>query len=492
MEYMNKLSKNKCGYTWPEDYEIGHRPRHQSCCWRDTIEGSEYCVWHADPANISKSVKQLQKARIPPEVREQFSQDIELLDGAQLSDIKLGDEISFGGVSLRNSDLSGAYLKGSDLSNVNLMRANLSNANLDNVDLSNAYLYQATFSSASLHKADLTDAHLNDTDFSNAYLPEVDFSGTDSSNADFSGAELADADFSDASLTGADFSDSNLMNADLPDADLRGANLCDATFWGVDFSHSDLRDANLSDANLRDADLIDTDLEHTVFIRTNLFGADLTNAKPHGATFTDVQINDDTIFRSVEDRKEGRQWWQKGPFFPPLRCGYDPSISDEADNTDTDQLGKAADTYQTFEKLSRENARPSLQSEMFVLRQDMQRKRHWHNNKYIDWGFARVSRTIFKHGESLARIFSSAVLIVAVYGLFYANFDLIIDADGDFVSDPVDALYFSTLTFTTLGLGDFQPLPASETARMLVTSQAALGAILIAIFVFVLGRRAAR
>ena len=55
-----------------------------------------------------------------------------------------------------------------------------------------------------------------------------------------------------------------------------------------------------------------------------------------------------------------------------------------------------------------------------------------------------------------------------------------------------DALYFSTLTFTTLGLGDFQPAPAAQLGRALVLLEAVMGAVLIATFVFVLGRRAAR
>jgi hypothetical protein len=74
--------------------------------------------------------------------------------------------------------------------------------------------------------------------------------------------------------------------------------------------------------------------------------------------------------------------------------------------------------------------------------------------------------------------------------------DLILEnpdaADSEFINDPFDAIYFSTLTFTTLGLGDFQPAAGSELGRGLVLVEATIGAILIATFVFVLGRRAAR
>ncbi|KTG24796.1 hypothetical protein AUR66_16555 [Haloferax profundi] len=160
---------------------------------------------------------------------------------------------------------------------------------------------------------------------------------------------------------------------------------------------------------------------------------------------------------------------------------------------ENDLLEKAAATYQSFEILARENAKPSLQSEMFVLRQDMQRKRYGVKGEYDKWAFAWISRSMFKYGESLGRIIAWGTLLVCVYAFFYLQFDLVIEGSGgEFINRPIDALYFSTLTFTTLGFGDFQPSPVSEVARLLVTSQAALGAILIAIFVFVLGRRAAR
>jgi voltage-gated potassium channel Kch len=53
-----------------------------------------------------------------------------------------------------------------------------------------------------------------------------------------------------------------------------------------------------------------------------------------------------------------------------------------------------------------------------------------------------------------------------------------------------DALYFSTMTFTTLGYGDFQP--ATTAGKLLAISETSAGVVLLALLVFVFGRRATR
>ncbi|MDH5406821.1 MAG: potassium channel family protein [Candidatus Aminicenantes bacterium] len=52
----------------------------------------------------------------------------------------------------------------------------------------------------------------------------------------------------------------------------------------------------------------------------------------------------------------------------------------------------------------------------------------------------------------------------------------------------MDYLYFSIVTFTTLGYGDIRPLPAPW-ARMVASGEAFIGAFMIALFVWTLARR---
>jgi hypothetical protein len=68
------------------------------------------------------------------------------------------------------------------------------------------------------------------------------------------------------------------------------------------------------------------------------------------------------------------------------------------------------------------------------------------------------------------------------YGIYYV--------DGTLVKDPMSCLYFSIVTWTTLGYGDFRP---SMELRLFAASEAFLGylfmAVLIAAFLHVLSHR---
>lgn len=53
-----------------------------------------------------------------------------------------------------------------------------------------------------------------------------------------------------------------------------------------------------------------------------------------------------------------------------------------------------------------------------------------------------------------------------------------------------ESIYYSTLTFTALEFGDFRPM--GGIGQLLTILETATGALLLALLVFVLGRRAAR
>lgn len=202
---------------------------------------------------------------------------------------------------------------------------------------------------------------------------------------------------------------------------------------------------------------------------------------------------------------------------------HSPEDDSKKPNLETivDQMQTAAGAYQTLESIARENALTDLQSKAFVRRQEMNRKRYATEAKLLTdensshtanaseysrftwlrkWVGASVSRIALFYGESFGRIISVSFLFILAMSVLYPLFGWFkIKGDGGpirFTGDLInhimifyEGFYFSTLTFTTLGMGDYIPVGFGQ---VLATINTALGAIMIALLVFVLGRRAAR
>lgn len=59
----------------------------------------------------------------------------------------------------------------------------------------------------------------------------------------------------------------------------------------------------------------------------------------------------------------------------------------------------------------------------------------------------------------------------------------IIGSQGHLTQDPISCFYFSIVTWTTLGYGDFRPSPE---ARLFAASEAILGYLFMGIFIGIL------
>lgn len=301
----------------------------------------------------------------------------------------------------------------------------------------------------------------------------------------------------------------------------------DATFHPLEDGFHQLHELDLSNANFTDATLRDVNLEASELTKARLFGADLRGCRLHSAVLTDSRIDDRTRFLGAPGATpfsavELVRFWDKP------RCVYDPAYAGASVGESTaDQRNRAKSTYRAIEELAGAASRPGLQSMCFVNRQDVHRRTYrdelrtghrqngqagqansaaghrparnalYRVSKVFQWGRAELSRLTLLYGESPWRIIATGLVVVLVFALLYPLGGLE-PAEGTPVTyetiaeQPAlvfDSIYFSTLTFTTLGMGDYQP---NGIAQVLATLQTALGAVLIALLVFVFGRRTAR
>ncbi len=322
-----------------------------------------------------------------------------------------------------------------------------------------------------------------------------------------------------------------------------------ADFRPLDDEFHELQELDLTNANFTDATLRDVNLEASELIQAKLFGADLRGVRLYGAVLTDSRVDDRTRFLGPP----GAPPFSLGGlvrFWHKPRCVYDPRYDgDPVGDGTRAQRNRAKSTYRSIAEVASSASRPALQSLCFVNRQDIHRRTHrdelvrglpeneleadgggaaasttdgaatsvpdraaasirnrvrsaargtlYRGVKLFQWFRAELSRWTLLYGESPWRIIVTGLVIVATFALLYPLGGLV-PTEGPAVTYATiaenprlffDSAYFSTLTFTTLGMGDYQPVGI---ARVLMSIQTSLGAIVVAMLVFVFGRRAAR
>jgi hypothetical protein len=150
----------------------------------------------------------------------------------------------------------------------------------------------------------------------------------------------------------------------------------------------------------------------------------------------------------------------------------------------------------------------------FKKEKDMERKSNFHFKTLHKWLWSSFLNAIYGYGEKPERVFLSAILIILIYAFVFMNYG--IASDSQIINLPKynvikelfkgitygnlliifkgipweqirNCLYFSTVTFTTLGLGDF--CPVESWGRIFVGSEAFIGAFMMALFVYTFARR---
>ncbi|MFC6954908.1 pentapeptide repeat-containing protein [Halorubellus litoreus] len=383
------------------------------------------------------------------------------------------------------------------LRNCSLREGNFENAELESWDLHSAHLSRANLRDVSLWGTDLSEANLTEADLTDSFL---------------SGAQFDDAILRRSTLTSA-----NLRGTQLPNADLTKANLTNAECSDAQLTHANLTKATLTDASLQNTNLSNSNLERATMIRTDLFDAILPNAKMEGTLFADARVNESTFqnLASEENQKKDRKLrtiFRRLILGPEgrgaYRCAYDPKALKniaESDNSDYNNPEvRAGGVYLELERLADRNALQKWEGRFFILRQDMQLYKLNRESRYSAALYHSMEKSIFGYGERFSRVIGWSITIILLFALTYLQGGWIRPVKPGGALGPAisssrlseglgviwESIYYSTLTFTALGFGDFRP--TTSIGQFFTIAETALGAVMIALLVFVMGRRASR
>ena len=161
-------------------------------------------------------------------------------------------------------------------------------------------------------------------------------------------------------------------------------------------------------------------------------------------------------------------------------------------------------TYGTIQRLYEENAHHGHSLDFYTREMELRRRVAWRSR---DYGYAlklEGSRLVTAYGSSPSRVIATSVALILFCALLYPvtggvqeirlNRTITYELTDPAGASParllavfLQSLYFSVVTFATLGYGDIQPV--GPWARAIAATEALAGPLMMALLVFVLTRR---
>ncbi len=268
----------------------------------------------------------------------------------------------------------------------------------------------------------------------------------------------------------------SLKRAHLPDLDL----VCHGSTQGFDLTGADFYRANLRDGHFFNANFAEGSL-----MKANLCGANLHCAKVQdcnllGIKLKGAQIDNIQIGNSLVQEKQAHRYQHEGERQKAL-----------------DHYEQAEEVYRALRQAADRNGLFSMSG--LFLRKELVMRRHQHRVFSLYRVGSKLVDMLCGYGEAPWRVILFSILLVFLSAILYAWFG--IDYDDRLVavqshhswqqnvSAFFECLYYSMVTFTTLGYGDYTPIGMS---RLVAAIEAFTGSFTIALFVVVFVKKMTR
>lgn len=267
------------------------------------------------------------------------------------------------------------------------------------------------------------------------------------------GYQLARTDLRDIDLVNHGKPDGfKLVDSDFYRADLRGAHL-----FNIDLSYSSLMKANLKGANMHSANLTNTNLLGTIFDKASL----------DGVIWGERVLQENQADTETDPEKKRFLYHEAEEVYRNLRITHD----------DQGHSRRAGRFFQ------REMIMRRMQMPLFSIQRL--------SSKLIDM--------FSGYGEQPFRVVVFSVTAILLFAMLYAilgvRFEgeiIYMSLDQSFLFNLqrfLECLYFSVVTFTTLGYGDVTPVGVT---RVVAATEAFTGAFTLAIFVVMVVKKTSR
>lgn len=269
-------------------------------------------------------------------------------------------------------------------------------------------------------------------------------------------ANLQEAVLFEANLQGADLSWANLQEATLGLANLQKANLRGAN----------LQEANLHGANLQDARLWEANLQKADLSRANLQKADFSESKLHGCYLHGVLLEDARYLT-----------WQQIEY-----------TGEEKDKKWLD----AQDAYRRLKNYFHQQGQYQDETQAYYREKLMAQRQAWKEKKLGKWFVLFLLNILAGFGEKLWRTVVSAFATILIFSGIYWLAGKLVTNGGESITKFWHCLYFSVVTFATLGFGDISPALHSTGTQVAAVIEVILGYVFLGMLITIIARKMGR
>jgi len=280
----------------------------------------------------------------------------------------------------------------------------------------------------------------------------MDFSHLDLSHSSFSQASIVRAHFIGTSLTASDMIGARFDSCDFVGSEMQDINLTRALFNCCSFSHADLKGAYLVEAHFREVDFMGAVLNNVVLWNADLSGA--KNIKRKNFAHRDDAFARGKVFLSEKNALEAFESYRTLKHYL-----YEKGLYEDA-------------SWASYRELTMER------KHLFETR----------NPRFIP---SLLMDILSGYTQKPNRVIVSALGTVFVFGAIYYFLDAVRCTTESYSGAKIglwDSIYFSFITFTTVGFGDFVP-KANLWIKALVSLEAFSGPFMAGLYIFTLTRR---
>lgn len=224
-------------------------------------------------------------------------------------------------------------------------------------------------------------------------------------------------------------------------------------FENADLSHSTFQNANINDCAFKEADLISVNFNGAKFANCNFIDATIKDVL-FGSTLVDQKT---TFGHILKSEKEGNYHFASIEYKQLKEMYKNSSLHEIADNCHYKEMVSKRKTTKLI-----------------------------HPTRWANYIFGDL---LCKYGISFVRVFLSGLVVIVSCAFLYFEYESLQYHTAGIAVSFWDSLYFSVVTFTTLGYGDFHAVGGM---RFVAGLESFIGAALMSLFTVVIARRIIR